>query len=145
MPMQLLTKAKINKIDAAGRQILKRVGIKVLNPALCRRLQRSGAEVDLENLRVRLPDAWLETHLQAAPTAFTLYGRETDHDLQLGTGRTHFGNGGRVFQMLDMQSGRMRPTILRDIADTAAVVAQMPHIQFFIIPCQAHDLPAETY
>lgn len=143
--MQLLSRKKLDKIDAAGRELLERVGIKILDPKLCNRLQRSGAWVDLDNLRVRMPEQWLERQLAQAPNQFTLHGRDSANDLLLGTKRVYFGNGGRVFQILNLQTGDMRPTLLRDIADTAALVEQLPHIQFFIIPCQAYDLAAEEY
>ena len=143
--MQLLSRAKITKIDAAGREILKRVGIKILDPDLCRKLAQTGADVDIETLRVRMPDTWLEKQLEKAPTTFTLFARNSANDILLGEDRVHFGNGGRVFQILEMETGKMRPSLLQDIAATAALVDQLKHIWFFIIPCQAYDLPPEYY
>lgn len=143
--MQLLSRTKLDKIDAAGREVLQRVGIKILDPQLCKRLHQSGARVDTQTLRVRMPDQWLERQIAQAPNQFILYGRDSANDLLMGAKRVYFGNGGRVFQMLDMQTECMRPTLLHDIADTAALVQHLPHIQFFIIPCQAYDLTAEAY
>ena len=143
--MQLLSQAKISKIDAAGREILNRVGIKILDPQLCRQLAKTGAKVDIENLRVRMPDRWLEKQLEKAPTAFTLFARNSTNNILLGEDRVHFGNGGRVFQILEMESGKMRPSLLQDIAATAALVDQLKHIRFFIIPCQAYDLSPKYY
>lgn len=143
--MTLLSKKEIEKIDAAGRELLQRVGIKIMDPKLCRRLSDAGANVDFDALRVRLPDTWLEKRLKEAPNSFTLCGRDPVHDLVLGQKRVHFGNGGRVFQLLDMANGRMRPTLLYDIADAAALVEKLKHIRFFIIPCQACDLPPQDY
>ena len=141
----LLTRSKINKIDAAGREVLSRVGIRILSPYLCRRLSDAGARVDHDDMRVWVPEAMLDNLLALAPHCFTLHGRDATHDIELGQGRVHFGNGGRVFQILDLQSGLMRPTVLYDIADAAALVNQLPHIRFFIIPCQAFDLAPEYY
>lgn len=144
-PMQLLSQPDIDKIDAAGREILARVGFKILDGEVCRRLAASGAQVDTNECRVRMPDDWLRRQLESAPRSFTLCGRDAKHDLALGTGKAHFGNGGRVFQILDMQTHEMRPTVLRDIADAAALADQLNHIEFFIIPCQAHDVPPGHY
>jgi trimethylamine--corrinoid protein Co-methyltransferase len=143
--MNLLSRTEIDEIDASGRELLQRVGIKVMDPQVCRRLADAGAKVDMDELRVRMPDTWLEKRLKNAPNSFTLYGRDSANDLVLGKNQVHFGNGGRVFQLLDMESGRMRPTLLYDIADAAALVEQLKHIRFFIIPCQACDLPPEDY
>ncbi|MCJ8500397.1 trimethylamine methyltransferase family protein [Desulfatitalea alkaliphila] len=141
----LLTMEQLAAIDAAGREILERTGLRISDPMVRRRLADSGATVDSTGETVRMPHDWLKTRLADAPRQITLCGRDPDKDLVLGGGRVHFGNGGRVFQILETATRRMRPTVLADIARAACLVDQLPHLQFFIIPCQAHDLPAAHY
>ncbi len=142
---QILPDKKIKQIDAAGREILTRVGVKVLDKTLCQRLKRSGVRINSEQQMVFMEDAWLEARLSEAPSRITLYARRSGQDLSLGKDRVYFGNGGRVFQILDTATGRMRPTLLRDIAQAAWLVDRLAHLHFFIIPCQAYDIPAEHY
>jgi trimethylamine--corrinoid protein Co-methyltransferase len=142
---QLLSSKKIEAVDAAGRDILARVGIRILDNAILKRLQQSGARIDEKNQTVFMEDAWLEARLSTAPSHITLYARRSGLDLSLGSGLVYFGNGGRAFQILDGESGHMRPTVLKDIAQCASLVDQLPHLSFFIIPCQAYDIPAEHY
>lgn len=145
MKMQMLSQAQIKRIDTAGREILERVGVKILSAPIRKRLAQSGAEVEKRTQRVRLPAAWLEAWLSRAPSRVTLHARNGSPDLVLGSGRVYFGNGGRVFQILDLVSGEMRPTVLQDIADAACLVDQLAHIDFFIIPCQAADVAPGDY
>jgi trimethylamine--corrinoid protein Co-methyltransferase len=60
-------------------------------------------------------------------------------------GKIHFANGGRVFQIVDMGTGGVRRTMLRDVAHTAALVDRLDNIRFYIVACQAHDLDPENY
>lgn len=140
-----LSPKKTKQIDAAGREILKQVGIKLLDDALCERLKKGGARVDSARQSVFMDDAWLDARLSDAPPQVTLYARRSGLDLALGKGHVYFGNGGRVFQLLDTATGGMRPTMLRDIANAGCLVDQLDHLHFFIIPCQAYDIPSGHY
>ena len=140
-----LTQEDVGLIDQAGRRILQRVGIKIDDPNWLDKLGKAGARVDLDEHRVRFEGEWLDEVLSRAPSRFTLYSRDGRNDLHLGEGVVHFGNGGRVFRILDMSTGGYRRTMLRDIANTAILVDHLEHLRFYIIACQAHDLDPDTY
>ena len=141
----MLTCTEIDKIDRAGRRILKRVGIKILDRHTLEMLKTSGVKVDVEEDRARFSGKWLDEMIAKAPQQFTLYSRDGKNDLHLGSGNVYFGNGGRVFQILDMGTGGYRPTILKDVINTARLVDRLDNIRFYIIACQAHDLAPEFY
>jgi trimethylamine--corrinoid protein Co-methyltransferase len=141
----LLTHAEINKIDRAGRKILKRVGVKILDRHTLEILKASGARVDFKEDRVWFSGKWLDKMIAKAPQQFTLYSRDGRNNLHLGSGNVYFGNGGRVFQILDMGTDGYRPTILKDVVNTARFVDRLDNIRFYIIACQAHDLAPEFY
>jgi trimethylamine--corrinoid protein Co-methyltransferase len=140
-----LPPANIRKIDAAGREVLSRVGVKVAGDGFLERLRRSGARVDSETQKVFMDDAWLEARLASAPSRVTLHGRRPDLDVRLGRRKVYFGNGGRVFQILDTTTGRMRQTLMADIARAACLVDALANLDVFVIPCQAYDIPADHY
>ena len=142
---QFLSEADVEQIDEAGRRILETVGVRVLDEQMLDRLKASGASVDPDLGRARFSGAWIDERLASAPTRFTLFSRDGKNDLELGSGRIYFGNGGRAFQILDLATGGFRPTVLRDVANTAALVEHLSHIRFYIIACQAYDLPAGAY
>jgi len=141
----LLTRTEIDKIDRAGRRILKRVGVKILDRHTLKMLNAGGARVDVKKDRVYFSGKWLDKMIAKAPQQFTLYSRDGKNDLHLGSGNVYFGNGGRVFQILDMGTGGFRPTILQDVINTARLVDRLDNIRFYIIACQAHDLDPEFY
>ena len=141
----MLTRNEIDKIDRAGRRILKRVGIKILDRHTLEMLKTSGVKVDIKEDRARFSGRWLDEMIAKAPQQFTLYSRDGKNDLHLGSGNVYFGNGGRVFQILDMGTGGYRPTILKDVINTARLVDRLDNIRFYIIACQAHDLDPEFY
>ncbi|MFO8010429.1 MAG: trimethylamine methyltransferase family protein [Dehalococcoidia bacterium] len=135
----------VQDIDRTGRRILEQVGVHILSDAFLERLEKAGANVDRENQRVRFDGAWLDEVLSKAPSQFTLYSRDGVKDIHLGSGNSYFGNGGRVFRILDMRTGGYRYTLLRDVSNTAILVDHLKYLDFYIIACQAHDLQPETY
>jgi trimethylamine--corrinoid protein Co-methyltransferase len=141
----LLSSDNIKKIDLAGRSILERVGLKILDESVLMTLESAGADVDSQNERVRFHGVWLDEMLQKAPHQFNLYSRDGKNDLRLGTERVYFGNGGRVFRVLDMATQGYRRTLLRDVADTAGLVNVLDNISFYVIACQAHDVDLASY
>ncbi len=140
-----LTSEDLSRIDQTGRRILERVGMRVLGNSFLDRLRDAGARVDLESQTVRFEGEWLDEVLGRAPSSFVLYSRDGKNDLHLGQGNVYFGNGGRVFRILDMATGGYRLTRLQDVANTAALVDSLDNIRFYIIACQAHDIKPVNY
>ena len=143
--MQFLTDAQIDAIDRTARHILGRIGVRIMDPDLRERLKAAGNAIDPAGDVVHIDGGWLDAQLARAPSRFTLCGRQEKHDLLMGQGQVYFGNGGRVFQIHDITGGQTRPTLLRDVARTAALVDSLTHIRFYIIACQAYDLSPDHY
>ncbi len=141
----LLGDDKIEQIDQAGRHILAHAGVRLLSEGVLKRLHEAGASVDLNEGIVRFTGEWLDEIVGNAPRMFTLYSRDGMHDLNIGSGSVYFGNGGRVFRILDMNTGGFRLTVLKDVAHTARLVNLLENIHFYIIACQAHDISSEFY
>ncbi|MBW2639452.1 MAG: trimethylamine methyltransferase family protein [Deltaproteobacteria bacterium] len=135
----------IKHIDHAGRRILERVGIKIHCRFSLDMLEKSGVRIDHNAQIARFEPAWLNETLAQAPSQFVLYSRDGVNDVHMGTGRVNFSNGGRVFRILDMGTGGYRLTMLRDVANTAALVNQLDNIRLYIISCQAHDIEPPYY
>lgn len=144
-PYRPLSPEDVKKIDQTSRQVLERVGIRILEQNYLDTLGAAGAIIDQSAQIVRFEAAWLDEVLARAPTRFVLYSRDGKNDVHLGEGMVHFANGGRVFRILDMGTGGYRLTMLRDVAHTAALVNQLENINLYIIACQAHDLQPQYY
>ncbi len=142
---KLLTGADIEQIDQTARRILERIGVRINDSTYLDTLKKAGARVDYAEQRVRFGGDWLDEVLSHAPSCFALYSQDGKNDLDLGQGRVHFANGGRVFRILDMRTGGYRLTMLRDVAHTATLVEHLDYIRFYVIACQVHDLAPQNY
>jgi len=96
-----LTPENLDYIDQTGRRILADVGIRIHDGAFLDDLKKAGAQVDYDNQIVRFEGSWLDETLSRAPSSFVLYSRDGKNDIHLGKGSVYFGNGGRVFRILD--------------------------------------------
>ena len=105
---QPLNPDDVRKIDHTGRRILEEVGIHISSSDFRDRLENAGVNVDRDTNRVRFSQSWLDEYIAKAPSQFTLYSRDGKNDLRMGSGDIHFGNGGRVFRILDMRTGGYR-------------------------------------
>ncbi len=140
-----LTPEGVQRIDQTARSILRRVGIRIHDSSFLGMLEAAGAQIDYDNRIVRFEEEWLDEVLAQAPSSFVLYSRDGQNDLPLGVANVHFGNGGRVFRILDMGTGGYRLTMLRDVAHTATLVNHLKYLRFYIVACQAHDLEPKNY
>ena len=140
-----LTPEDLKQIDQTGRRILERVGIRISDSTFLNMLKEAGAQVDHDDQRVRFASDWLDEVLNKAPSSFVLHSRDGRNDLYLGKGEVYFGNGGRVFRILDLATGRYRLTKLMDVARTATLVNHLDNIRFYLISCQAHDIKPVNY
>lgn len=143
--LRLLAPEDLKQIDQTGRRILERVGIRILDNTALDKLKGAGAQVDYDSQRIRFDGDWLDEILNRAPSSFVLYSRDGKNDLHLGEGNVYFGNGGRVFRILDMATGGYRLTKLMDVANTATLVHCLDNLSFYIIACQAHDIKPINY
>ncbi|MDY6911356.1 MAG: trimethylamine methyltransferase family protein, partial [Chloroflexota bacterium] len=121
------------------------IGVHFIEANFLDRMEGAGARVNYDNQRVYFSEECLDRLMSRAPSKFTLFSRDGKNDLHLGEGNVHFGNGGRVFRILDMSTGGYRYTLLRDVANTAILVDHLDHIRFYIIACQAHDIDPQNY
>jgi trimethylamine--corrinoid protein Co-methyltransferase len=90
--------------------------------------------------RLLFPTALVERVIDSLPGRITLCGRRLGTDLVLGGTAVHLGSGGASPQILDLETGRYRDSVLADIHDAARIVEQMDHIHFFSRPMVARDI-----
>ena len=90
--------------------------------------------------RLLFPRALVERVIDSLPGRITLCGRRPGTDLVLGGAAVHLGSGGASPQILDLDTGRYRDSVLADIHYAARIVEQMDHIHFFSRPMVARDI-----
>ncbi len=137
-----LTNKQVKQIHDASLAILENTGVEVEEPEALRQFKEAGANID--GNRVRLPRSLVEEAVDKAPSRVVLAGRNPKHDLILEGARVHLGTGGAALKVLDLETGKIRKAILRDVADTARLVDALDNIHFYLLPIYPTDLPVET-
>jgi len=126
--LRLLDAGLIRRIVTEARDIVGTLGVEVHNPGALDLLHAHGARVDRHTARAFLPDDLVDRALASAPSSFTLFdlhGRET-HDFR--DDRVYFTPGSAAINILDGDTGAIRPPTTADYIRYVKVVSGLPHI-----------------
>ena len=137
-----LSDDQVQQIHQASLTILARTGVQVDEPEALGLLAEHGARVD--GRRVYISRSMVEDAVESVPSRVVLAGRDPAHDLILEGARVYVGTGGAALQVLDLESGTIRPARLQDIADMARVVDALQNVHFYLIPVYPTDVPVEV-
>ncbi len=141
--LKFLSNADVKKIHSGAIRILAEVGVEVTTEAALALYRQGGAEVDSRENRVRLPHKMIEQALQAAPSEILLAGRDESNDLWLTGQAVYAGTGGAELKVLDLDTRKIRDSTLQDVADIARLVDALEHIDYYIRPVVAQDVPQD--
>jgi trimethylamine--corrinoid protein Co-methyltransferase len=114
------------KIISEAKIVLAEIGMDIAVEETKQILADHGADVDNPDGRVRIGDSMVETALDSAPLSFSLYdvlGEET-HTFE--GQRTHFTPGSAAINILDRDSGEIRPAMTADLVALAKLVSRLP-------------------
>ena len=137
-----LTDEQVKQIHQASLAVLARTGVQVEEPDALRLFREAGADVD--GNRVRLSQSLIEDALDKAPSRIVLAGRDPKDDLILEGARVHIGTGGAALQVLDLETEKIRPAVLEDVADMARIVDALDNIHFYLLPIYPTDISEGT-
>jgi trimethylamine--corrinoid protein Co-methyltransferase len=144
---QPLSPADIETIHRASLTILENTGMSYESglEATIDLLEAQGARVDRERARVYFPKDLVVTQADKAPERVVLFSRDGKNDLDLTQHRVYLGTGGAAIKILDLESGRARPTTLNDMYQIGRLVDALDNIHFFLRPCIPTDIPENEY
>ncbi len=108
-------------------------------------VKHAGCRVDPAAMRIFFPRQLIEEMVAQAPGEVALYSRDGENDLHLGKDRVYAGTGGTTVQILDLDTGEVRQSVLKDIHNVARIVEKVKHIHFFQNCCVPNDVPLEHY
>ncbi|MHB9098030.1 MAG: trimethylamine methyltransferase family protein [Syntrophales bacterium] len=141
--LRFLTETDVSRIHETALRILEEIGLRVPLPEAVELYRSAGAKIGPEPDEVRLPAAVVEAALREAPSQVSLCGRDPGQDLLLEGRRVYAGTGGAETHVLDPETGVLRDATLADVAQLARLVDALPHIDFYIRPVEAQDVPPE--
>lgn len=125
---------KLEEFDQAIRSILCQTGFEVHSAEARKIYAKAGAEVDEKQSLVKLNNDLIDKALEWAPENITLYARDENYNLHLGGNKVHFGTGGTVLNILDLETGEKRKVTIEDLANITRLVDYLDNIHFYVIP-----------
>lgn len=126
--LRLLDAELLKRIVTEARDILATLGVEIHNAGVLDMLDAHGARVDRTTGRAFLDDAIVDRAIASAPSGFRLYdvhGRETHH---FHDDRVHFTPGSAAINILDGDTGAIRPPTTADYVRYVKVVSGLRHI-----------------
>jgi trimethylamine--corrinoid protein Co-methyltransferase len=135
---QPLTESDIAEIHASALEVLETIGLAQATPSCIKACTKAGAE--FRDGRLYFPRALVEQTLKIANSDFTLYGRNSKHDLHPQGSKVHYGTGGAAVHVVDVENREYRESTLADLYDAARIVELQDNIHFFQRPLVARDM-----
>ncbi len=139
----LFSDAQLEQIHLASLEVLRRTGVRIQEAESLALLQEAGCVVS-DGTLVRFPAAVVEDALARAPSRVTLCDRTGTPRVFLEGRRTYFGTGSDLPNALDLETGQRRPSLLRDVQDTARLADALPNLDFVMSMALPSDVPPRT-
>ena len=124
--------------------LLERVGMRLKGSRALGLLAERGAQVDATSEIVRFPPELVEGALHLCPRAILMAGATTDRDVLLDEDqRPHFTTGGCAARTLDTGEGKVRPSTLEDLRQSAVLCDELNDVDVFFTTVAATDVAPE--
>jgi trimethylamine--corrinoid protein Co-methyltransferase len=139
--IEALTAKEIEQVHDAALQTLAEVGMLVpAASALAARLRKAGLEITGDD-RLLLPRAEVEAAIECAPRVVRLGTRNPSRRIVLDGSRTYVATDGCGSNAIDLETGRIRPAVLADVAASARLTDALDEYDVYWMMVSAHDVP----
>ena len=134
-----LSEQDVQKVHRAALDLLQDVGLANPTPRVRELCIEHGCTL-VEDGRLAFPRSLIEDVISNASKSFPVHGRDDRFSFEAKSGSVRFCTGGAAVQMLDMDTGRYRPSTLRDIYDLSRLCDTLESIHWFTRPVVATDI-----
>ena len=132
--------AEVDKINEAVISLLEKGGVKVYTRTGRNAFREAGANVNESDYLVRIPRSMIEDAIDSAPSKVVLCGRNPVNDCVLEGSNVYLGTGGTAINVLDMQTGKQRPSTNEDVRQMARLMDALQNISIFTINVFCNDV-----
>jgi len=140
--LSMMNKEQMDRIHKGTLQILEHTGVKVFEPESLELLHNAGARVD--GPLVKIPPRMVEQALETAPSAVTLFARDSSKNIAMEKNKIYYGTGSEVPFTIDLYSGERRRPLKQDNCHAAQLVEALEHIDFAMSLGVATDVPVDA-
>jgi len=144
LSLNILTDDDVKEIHRGTLEVLDQTGVFVEDEKALDCFESGGARVDRKSKMVRIPPRLVEEAIRSAPSKVILAGRDPKHDLLLEGRRVHFTNFSEGVKVNDLQTGKTRAPVKKDLVDTARVIDCLDEVDFCEKALGAHDVNQTT-
>jgi trimethylamine--corrinoid protein Co-methyltransferase len=141
--LKVLSKEDIQMVNAAAMEILKDPGFKIQHDEALNIFKQAGADVDFKKQMVQIPSFLVEKALNSAPRFITVCGREPKYDLKSFNG-VHFSGGHGATFIRDIETGKRRPAVKKDLADNVRVHDALENTHMIFPEIYPQDVPEQS-
>ena len=144
-PHELISGAEVQAIHDASLQVMERTGLEMpLSKMRQQQAQDLGLKIDIELQRIYFPPAIVEAVIRQAPHSYTLCARNPNNDLPLDGAHGYLALDGSGTDVLDLDTGEVRPSTRADLAAAVRVADALPQIAFLWPAVSARDCAASV-
>ncbi len=136
----VLNDGEIERIHQTAQRVLREVGIKVYDDALCATLSRCGLPVDRQEQLVRFPPEMVAAALEATPRSFSVCDHK-GNEIVLQKGNTLPAVYSNAIKVWGWQTGRVRASTLDDLVTCVQLADAIPEIMVACPVCLPADEP----
>ena len=138
-----LSRRDLKRIHSSTMNVLEKTGVRVDEENALRLLEDAGATVDFRERIARIPRSLTEEMIKKARKGVTLCGRNPKHDVTLGEGKVHVMTSSTGINVLDMETGAVRPSTRKDVEDSARLADALDNLHLYSVMVSALDCPQE--
>lgn len=136
---RVLSDDQIWEIKRAAFEVLEKVGCQVLHEGALKLLERAGAIVKGD--RVKVPQYIVEECIRTAPKGFTIYDRSGNRAMEVEGRKSYYGTSTASPNTKDALTGEIHETRVVDIALGAKVANALPNIDWVMPMGSSQDVP----
>jgi len=143
--LEFLSGPEIQAIHEASLRIMERTGL--IMPLSGKRQDQAvdlGLRIDSKSQRIHFPANVIESALRKAPRSFTLCARNPENDILLDGRHGYLSLDGCGTDVVDLETGEVRPSALADLEVAVRVADALPEISFLWPIVSARDCPAQA-
>lgn len=123
---RVLSDGKLERLHEATLEVLGTIGVKVARQEAIDMLSEAGCEVDCDI--VKLPRPLIEDAIASAPKRITIYNREGEEALHLGSKAAYTMTGYTDLDFFDVDTGERRPYCLDDFRLVSRIADALPNV-----------------
>jgi len=141
--MSVLSRNDIQNVHDVSLRMLAEVGVRIESLSVLEMLEKGGAEIVPEKQLAYLDERMITDALGSAPKKVRICSRNgTDFTIPT-EGVQLVSTDGQPAAVLDISSGKKRPSLLRDVIDLCVIADAMPEVNFIWPPVVATDMPPD--